>query len=90
MFINRCLTFVFIFFIKWWPRNESLYETVFERYGQESLKIVRVDIDNFAINVNLDNNEARVRGLASSHTFFSLAFRQGCKEVTCRWLQGYN
>ena len=26
-------------------------------------------IDNFAINVNLDHNEVRVGGLATSHTF---------------------
>ena len=24
-----------------WPKNKSLYDTVFERYGQETLKMVR-------------------------------------------------
>ena len=31
-----------IFLIKLrWPKNKSLYDTVFERYGQTTLKIVR-------------------------------------------------
>ena len=32
----------FIFLIKLrWPKTKSLYDTVFERYGQTTLKVVR-------------------------------------------------